>query len=67
MAFGLGVLRLAPADLWAMTPRELAAAVEGQGGGGARSVPLGRGRLARLMAAFPDKIGSHHQEKQDHG
>ncbi len=29
MAFGFGRLRLSSRDFWAMTPRELAAAVEG--------------------------------------
>ncbi|CAH1669543.1 MAG: phage tail assembly chaperone [Chelatococcus sp.] len=67
MALGLGVLRLAPADLWAMTPRELAAAIEGVAGRNARPPPLGRERLAQLMATFPDEIGPHHQEKHNHG
>lgn len=53
MAFGLGVLRLPPKDFWAMTPRELARAMEGVRGrsGG----PLGREALNGLMAAYPDK------------
>ena len=52
MRFGLGVLRLAPRDFWAMTPRELAMAHEALAGtqGGA----LGRGTLDGLMARFPD-------------
>lgn len=51
MRFGLGVLRLAPRQFWAMTPRELAAAWGAVLG--ARSV-LGRGELDGLMERFPD-------------
>ena len=29
MAVGLGAMRLSPADFWAMTPREFAAAMQG--------------------------------------
>ncbi|WP_275938808.1 rcc01693 family protein [Methylocystis parvus] len=55
MAFGLGVLRLAPADFWTMTPRELQAAAEGVYG---RLVgPPTRAALDALMRAHPD--GSH--------
>jgi uncharacterized phage protein (TIGR02216 family) len=53
MAFGLGVLRLAPNDFWAMSPRELAAAYEGVYG-----LPLEHEHgldLQALMLAFPDK------------
>lgn len=53
MRFGLGVLRLAPQDFWAMTPRELAAAHRGLTGGSALAAP-GRAELIELMAAFPD-------------
>lgn len=52
MGFGLGVLRLAPAQFWAMTPRELALAHQALAG--RRTGPLGRDALAALMAAFPD-------------
>lgn len=54
MHAGLGVLRLAPRDFWAMTPREIAAALGGPalGGGTER---LGRRGLERLMARFPDR------------
>ncbi|WP_244594600.1 phage tail assembly chaperone [Methylosinus sporium] len=52
MAFGLGVLRLAPRDFWAMTPRELACAAEGVYG---RAVGApSRDALMALMRAFPD-------------
>lgn len=52
MRFGLGVLRLAPRDFWAMTPRELASAwgaVMGE-----RTGPLGRQELGAMMEKFPD-------------
>ncbi|WP_203566073.1 rcc01693 family protein [Aurantimonas aggregata] len=52
MAAGLGHLRLAPRDFWAMTPRELAAAL-GPVGVSARQPPL-RDELAALIAQFPD-------------
>ena len=55
MRLGLGVLRLSPEAFWSMTPGELRLALEGAGVlpvGGAQ--PMGRSRLAELMAAFPD-------------
>jgi uncharacterized phage protein (TIGR02216 family) len=59
MRLGLGALRLPPEAFWAMTPGEFRRALEGAGlvpiGGGARS--MDRGRLAELMAAFPDRGG----------
>jgi uncharacterized phage protein (TIGR02216 family) len=45
------VLRLAPADFWAMTPRELALALKGAAG-----LPV-RGDLDGLMQRFPDRAG----------
>lgn len=54
MRFGLGRLKLAPAAFWGLTPRELAAAIEGANGRG-RHNPPDRGAMARLMAAFPDE------------
>jgi len=54
MALGLGRLRLTSATFWAMTPRELAAAVEGLGVGHGR--PPGRARLEALMRRFPDVV-----------
>jgi len=51
MAFGLGRLRLSPADFWAMTPRELAAAFAAVAP--PPSAP-GRGVLDELMERFPD-------------
>jgi uncharacterized phage protein (TIGR02216 family) len=55
MALGLGVLRLSPTEFWAMTPRELAAALRGALG---RLIPgpaIDRAGLARLMSRFPDE------------
>ena len=52
MRFGLGVLRLAPRDFWAMTPRELAAAWRALVGD--RGGPLGRPELGAMMERFPD-------------
>ncbi|MEQ8444506.1 MAG: phage tail assembly chaperone [Pelagibacterium sp.] len=55
MAFGLGVLRLAPGTFWAMTPRELAAAHNGVAG--RKGAALGRYDLEALMALHPDGEG----------
>jgi uncharacterized phage protein (TIGR02216 family) len=52
MVFGLGILRLSPRDFWAMTPREIEAAVEGVHG--RRAAVPARADLAALMAMFPD-------------
>jgi uncharacterized phage protein (TIGR02216 family) len=52
MAAGLGAMRLSPQAFWAMTPRELAAALGL--GIAARSAP-GRADLAALMRRFPDR------------
>jgi uncharacterized phage protein (TIGR02216 family) len=52
MVFGLGHLRLAPRDFWAMTPRELAAAMDGVAG--VRPGPMARGDLDALVERFPD-------------
>lgn len=53
MGFAFAVLRLSPEAFWAMTPRELAAAIRFAGGGAAVSPPM-RAEFDRLMAAFPD-------------
>ena len=52
MAFGLGRLRLSPHSFWAMTPRELAAAMRA-------FAPIAvsrfeRNALVTLMQQFPD-------------
>ncbi|MDX2155143.1 MAG: phage tail assembly chaperone [Hyphomicrobiaceae bacterium] len=54
MAIGFGVLRLAPAHFWSMTPRELAAASRGISGIALGSPGLDRTRMDELMARFPD-------------
>jgi uncharacterized phage protein (TIGR02216 family) len=48
MAAGLGLLRLAPRAFWAMTPRELAAAL------GNVAQPMNRETLSGLMKDYPD-------------
>ena len=52
MAFGLGRLRLPSEEFWAMTPRELAAAMKPFTPG--RPSPAGRDALAQMMRDFPD-------------
>jgi uncharacterized phage protein (TIGR02216 family) len=54
MAFGLGVLKLRPHDFWAMTPKELAAALAGALPHQAPAAPLSRPDLDALMRRFPD-------------
>lgn len=54
MAIGFGRLHLSAADFWAMTPRELAAAVEGLGGTQAIAPPH-RAELDDLIARYPDE------------
>jgi uncharacterized phage protein (TIGR02216 family) len=53
MAFGLGQLKLAPRDFWAMTPKEIAAAIEGLAG--IRPAPPARATLDDLMTRYPDR------------
>lgn len=53
IGFGLGVLRLSPADFWTMTPRELALAIRAVRGGEKSS--LGRDAFNDLMRRFPDQ------------
>jgi uncharacterized phage protein (TIGR02216 family) len=54
MAIGFGRLRLSSGEFWAMTPRELAAAIDGLFG--VRGEPPGRAMLTELMARFPDEM-----------
>ena len=54
MRVGLGVLRLPPQQFWAMTPRELEAAIHGIHGRVAQSGRLSRCELTDLMRQFPD-------------
>ena len=53
MGFAFVHLHLSPEAFWAMTPRELAAAIRFARGGTADG-GADRTALARLMAAFPD-------------
>jgi uncharacterized phage protein (TIGR02216 family) len=52
MELGLGRLGRSAQEFWAMTPRELDAAVAGAVGTG--PAPLSREDLDRLIARFPD-------------
>jgi uncharacterized phage protein (TIGR02216 family) len=54
MAAGFGLLRLSPASFWAMTPRELAAALRGRLGPAAETPPSAQ-MLADLMTRYPDR------------
>ncbi len=54
MIAGLGHLGLAPRDFWAMTPRELDAALRGHFGLAPAAIPLTQTTLRSLMRAFPD-------------
>ncbi|PZU89659.1 MAG: phage tail assembly chaperone [Chelatococcus sp.] len=53
MAFGLGRLGWPPAQFWAATPREIAAALAAFGPGTTATAP-DRSALNALMAAHPD-------------
>lgn len=55
MAFGLGVLRLAPSTFWAMTIPEFRAALRGRTGGGTGGEPIPRALFTALMRRFPDE------------
>jgi uncharacterized phage protein (TIGR02216 family) len=55
MAVGFGRLGLAPAAFWAMTPRELAAALRVLVP--ERPEPMRRAGLSDLMRRFPDGAG----------
>jgi uncharacterized phage protein (TIGR02216 family) len=58
MRLGLGSLRLSSQEFWSMTPGELRLALEGAGIlPVAAAGPMGRRRLAELMANFPDAGG----------
>jgi uncharacterized phage protein (TIGR02216 family) len=54
MAAGLGLLRLSPAAFWAMTPRELDAALRGLLNPANLDAPLPRRSLTALMQRYPD-------------
>ena len=52
MRLGFGVLKLSSKEFWGLSPRELAAAFEAQGG--ARRAAPDRTRFNDLMERFPD-------------
>lgn len=52
MAIGFGVLRLSSREFWSLTPRELAAAIEGLIGG--TNAPMDRAAFDKLARRFPD-------------
>ncbi len=54
MSFGLGTLGLPPSAFWAMTPRELQAAMRGVLGPGSRQHAPSQAELAALLERFPD-------------
>lgn len=54
MAIGLGVLSLTPLVFWALTPKELDAALRGRFGDARGVTALTRGELGNLMKQFPD-------------
>jgi uncharacterized phage protein (TIGR02216 family) len=54
MSFGLGLLRHAPKEFWAMTPRELHAAMAAFQQATPRD--FARADLKTLMKAFPDEV-----------
>ena len=54
MALGLGVLRLPPAQFWAMTPREFERALAGAFGETVAGEPMPRADLEALMRRYPD-------------
>lgn len=58
MRFGLGVLGLGPRDFWAMTPRELDAAMKGRLGILEDWKPMDKSALASLISRFPDQAVS---------
>jgi uncharacterized phage protein (TIGR02216 family) len=53
LAFGFGVLRLSSNEFWAMTPRELAAAIRGFAG--EQASPIDRDTFLALARRFPDR------------
>lgn len=53
MAFALGVVGLAPNVFWAMTPKELAAAIRGRVGPAGLAHPT-KADLDAMLARFPD-------------
>jgi uncharacterized phage protein (TIGR02216 family) len=54
MIAGLGHLGLVPRDFWAMTLRELDAALRGHFGLAVATHPLSRASLTAMMRTYPD-------------
>jgi uncharacterized phage protein (TIGR02216 family) len=54
MEIGLGVLGLAPAVFWALTPRELQAALRGKSGMTGEAHAPTRSEFETLMRQYPD-------------
>nr|WP_026304499.1 rcc01693 family protein [Kaistia granuli] len=52
MAIGFGVLKLSSREFWALTPRELAAAIVGLTG--RTSAPMDRAAFEDLARRYPD-------------
>ena len=55
MALGFGLLGLAPAAFWGMTPKELEAALRGKLGRAAFEGPPTRVELEGMLQLFPDR------------
>ena len=55
MAFGFGVLGLAPSEFWSMTPRELTAALSIYATASPGSIAPRPDELANLMQRHPDR------------
>lgn len=55
MAFAFGVLRLPPEIFWAMTPKELDAAIHGRIGREVMQPAMTRDELDAYMQRFPDE------------
>ena len=55
MGAGLGHLRIPSAQFWAMTPKELEAAISGLTGGD-ENLPLTRTGMNELLQRFPDEV-----------
>jgi uncharacterized phage protein (TIGR02216 family) len=53
MAIGFGRLRLSSREFWALTPRELAAAIEGLTG--TMHTPMDRAAFDELARRYPDR------------
>lgn len=54
MAIGMGLIGLAPAVFWALSPREFDAILRGRYGNAVSLAPPSRGELIGLMQKFPD-------------